>query len=282
MESSLQIFDFEGKRGRFMASDGELWFVAKDVAEALEYSAGTVSQALGTLFYNVPAEWVDQKPILVNLKDGREQLRDMLCLSEQGLYFFLARSDKPKALPFQKKIAGEILPSIRRHGAYMTPQKIEEMLTNPDTIIGLAEALKREQARRRELTAKVENDRPKVLFADSVSASSTSILVGELAKLLRQNGVDVGQNRLFETLRERGYLMKDGSSRNMPTQRSMELALFEMKETVINRPDGGIDVKKTPKVTGRGQVYFLNKFLGGCPALCFGDGEGRIDGRRSD
>jgi anti-repressor protein len=159
----------------------------------------------------------------------------------------------------------------------MTPQKIEEILTDPDTIIGLAQALKKEQEKARSLSAKVESDRPKVLFADSVSASSTSILVGELAKLLRQNGVDVGQNRLFELLRERGYLMKDGSSRNMPTQRSMDLGLFEMKETVINRSDGGIDVKRTPKVTGRGQVYFLNKFLGGHPASAAGEGGGEIE-----
>jgi anti-repressor protein len=144
----------------------------------------------------------------------------------------------------------------------MTPQKIEEILTNPDTIIGLAQTLKREREHARALTAQIDANRPKVLFADSVSASHTSILVGELAKLLRQNGVEVGQNRLFEILREKGYLMKDGSSRNMPTQRAMELGLFEMKETVINRSDGGIDVKRTPKVTGRGQVYFVNRFCG--------------------
>jgi anti-repressor protein len=144
----------------------------------------------------------------------------------------------------------------------MTPRKIEEVLTNPDTIIGLAQALKREQEKARELAAKVEADFPKVLFADSVSASKTSILVGELAKLLRQNGVEVGQNRLFEVLRNEGYLTtRGGSGRNMPTQKSMELGLFEIKEITINRSDGGIDVKKTPKVTGRGQVYFVNRFL---------------------
>jgi anti-repressor protein len=186
----------------------------------------------------------------------------MQVLFEQGVYFYLSRCDKPSALSFQKKVAGEILPSIRKYGAYMTPQKIEEILTNPDTIIGLAQTLKREQEKTRALTAKVSADRPKILFADSVAASHTSILVGELAKLLRQNGVEVGQNRLFGILREKGYLMKDGGSRNMPTQRSMELGLFEMKETVINRSDGGIDVKRTPKVTGRGQLYFVNRFCG--------------------
>ena len=262
MENSLKVFDFEDKSGRFILADGEPWFVAKDVAKALGY---VEDSSVSVLFKSVPEEWVRVNPISVNLRDGRRQLRDMLCVSEQGLYFFLARSDKPKAIPFQKKIAGEILPSIRKHGAYMTPQKIEEILTNPDTIIGLAQALKREQEKTKALTAKADADYPKVLFADSVSASKTSILVGELAKLLRQNGVEVGQNRLFEILREKGYLMKEGSGRNMPTQRSMELGLFEIKETVINRSDGGIDVKKTPKVTGRGQVYFVNKFRCGAP-----------------
>jgi anti-repressor protein len=186
----------------------------------------------------------------------------MQVLFEQGVYFYLARCDKPAALPFQRKIAGEILPSIRKHGAYMTPQKIEEVLNDPDTLIELAQILKRERAKASELAAQVEEDRPKVLFADSVSASHTSILIGELAKFLRQNGVEVGQNRLFERLREEGYLMKDGSSRNMPTQRAMEMGLFEVKETTINRSDGGIDIKRTPKVTGKGQVFFVNKFCG--------------------
>jgi anti-repressor protein len=185
----------------------------------------------------------------------------MQVLFEQGVYFYLSRCDKPSASSFQKKAAGEILPSIRKYGAYMTPQKIEEILTNPDTLISLAEALKREQTKRRELAAKVESDYPKVLFADSISASQTSILVGELAKLLRQNGVEVGQSRLFEILRNEGYLVRSGSGRNMPTQRAMELGLFEIREITINRSDGGIDIKRIPKVTGCGQVFFVNKFL---------------------
>jgi anti-repressor protein len=250
MENSLRVFDFEDKRGRFVMADGEPWFVAKDVVEALGYEWKT------NLIYNVPGEWRGTKPI--STLGG---MQDMTCLSEQGLYFFLARSNMPKALPFQKKIAGEILPSIRKYGAYMTPQKIEEILTNPDTIIGLAQALKREQTKRLELAAKIDADCSKVLFADSVSASKTSILVGELAKLLRQNGVEVGQNRLFEILRNEGYLVRGGSGRNMPTQRAMERGLFEIKEITINRSDGGIDIKKTPKVTVRGQVFFVNKFL---------------------
>ncbi|MDR2779897.1 MAG: phage antirepressor KilAC domain-containing protein [Synergistaceae bacterium] len=253
MKNSLQVFDFEDRRGRFVMVEGEPWFVARDIAMALDYSEST---GISRLFEVVPSEW--KGVYRINTLGG---IQDMTCLSEQGLYFFLARSDKPKAIPFQKKIAGEILPSIRKYGAYMTPRKIEEILTNPDTIIGLAEALKRERMKRRELAARIEADYPKVLFADSVSASNTSILVGELAKLLRQNGVEVGQNRLFEILRGDGYLMRGGSCRNMPTQRAMELGLFEIREIAINRSNGEIDVKKSPRVTGRGQVYFLNRFL---------------------
>jgi anti-repressor protein len=255
MEKSLQVFDFEGRRVRIALVEGEPEFAAKDVVEGIG-AVWNGDQAVG----HVPAEW---KGVRLFLTPGGNQ--ELATLKEQGVYFYLARSNKPAALPFQKKIAGEILPSIRKYGAYMTPQKIEEALCNPDTIITLAQALKAEQAKARELESKAAENYPKVLFADSVAASRTSILIGELAKLLRQNGVEIGQNRLFEKLRDEGYLMKEGSSRNMPTQRSMEMGLFEVKETTINRSDGGIDVKKTPKVTGRGQIYFINK-LSGKPA----------------
>jgi anti-repressor protein len=252
MNNSLQVFEFEDRKVRVIEKSGEVRFVAKDIVEGV----GAVWKASDSTRH-IPEDW---KGVHSVWTPGGMQ--EMQTLSEQGVYFYLARSDMPAALPFQRKIAGEILPSIRKYGAYMTPQKIEEVLYNPDTLINLAQVLKKEQTKARELAAKIEEDRPKVLFADSVSASRTSILIGELAKLLRQNGVEIGQNRLFEKLREEGYLMKDGSSRNMPTQRAMELELFEVKETTINRSDGGIDIKKTPKVTGRGQVYFVNKFRG--------------------
>ena len=143
----------------------------------------------------------------------------------------------------------------------MTPQKIEEMLLNPDTIIQLATTLKQEQQARQRAEKQIEEQKPKVLFADAVTASHTSILVGELAKLLRQNGIDTGQNRLFEWLRNNGYLIRrKGTDYNMPTQYSMDLGLFEVKETSITHSDGHVSVSKTPKVTGKGQVYFINKF----------------------
>jgi anti-repressor protein len=252
MEKALQVFSFEGKETRIVEVEGEPRFVAKDVATALGYSESSTKG--NDLFRNIPEEWKGVES--VSTPGG---IQEMLCLSEQGLYLFLGRSDKAAALPYQKKVAGEIMPSIRKYGAYMTPQKIEEILLNPDTIISLAEALKKEQTKSKELEAKLAEDYPKVLFADSVAASRTSILVGELAKILRQNGVEVGQNRLFQWLRDKGYLMKEGGSRNMPTQRAIEMGLFEIKERTIQNPDGSIRTTKTPLVTGRGQIYFINK-----------------------
>ncbi|OYS68275.1 phage repressor protein/antirepressor Ant, partial [Limosilactobacillus reuteri] len=149
----------------------------------------------------------------------------------------------------------------RKHGAYMTPQTIEKALLNPDTIINLATQLKKEQEQRKQLQAENEQMKPKALFADAVATSNSSILIGQLAKILRQNGIQIGQNRLFAWMREHGYLGTRGSNRNVPTQRSMELGLFKTKETVINHSDGHTTVNITTKVTGKGQQYFINKFL---------------------
>ena len=187
----------------------------------------------------------------------------MTVVNESGLYNVILRSDKPEAKPFRKWVTSKVLPSIRKHGAYMTPQKIEEVLLNPDTIIKLATELKAEQEKRVALESKVEQYKPLVAFANSVSVAKTSILVGELAKLLKQNGVDMGQNRLFAWMRENGYLIsRKGTDYNMPTQRSMEMELFEIKESTISHGDGHTSISKTPKVTGKGQIYFINLFLG--------------------
>jgi anti-repressor protein len=145
----------------------------------------------------------------------------------------------------------------------MTPDTLEKALYNPDFLIRLATELKDTQAHVKHLEAKIDNDKPKVIFADAVSTSKTSILIGDLAKIIKQNGIDIGQKRLFAWLRDNGYLIKrNGSDYNMPTQCSMELGLFEVKETIISRPDGHVTVNKTPKVTGKGQQYFINKFIG--------------------
>ncbi|MBO8158856.1 phage antirepressor [Thermosyntropha sp.] len=182
-------------------------------------------------------------------------------IPEGDLYRLIIRSKLPAAERFERWVFDEILPTIRKHGAYMTPEKIEEVLLNPDTIISLAQQLKAEQETRKALETKIEEDKPKTIFADAVSASQTSILVGDLAKLLKQNGVEIGQKRLFQYLRENGYLIKSGNSKNMPTQKAMEKGLFEIKERTITNPDGSIRITKTPKVTGKGQIYFINHFL---------------------
>lgn len=183
-------------------------------------------------------------------------------LTESGVYKLIFKSKKKEAEKFQDWVTDEVLPSIRRHGAYMNDDTLEKALTSPDFLIQLATNLKEEQEKRKLLEEEIKTNAPKVVFADAVSTSHTSILVGELAKLLKQNGVDTGQNKLFIWLREHGYLIKrKGSDYNMPTQRAMEQELFEIKETPIVHSDGHITVSKTTKVTGKGQQYFINKFI---------------------
>lgn len=252
MDKSVQMFQFQQHAVRVVKDEqGEPWFVAKDVAEILSLGNSNSSVAL-----------LDDDEKGIHSVETLGGNQEMTVINESGLYSLILRSRKPEAKKFKKWITSEVLPSIRKHGGYLTPEKVEEALLNPDTIIRLATELKEERVKRLALASKVQADAPKVLFADSVSASSTSILVGELAKILKQNGIEIGQNRLFERLRQDGFLMKDGSSRNMPTQRSMDMGLFTIKETVINKPDGSVLVSKTVKVTGRGQVYFIDYFLG--------------------
>jgi anti-repressor protein len=247
---ALKVFDFEGRQVRIVKVDGELYFVAKDVVEGI----GAVWNGEQNIRH-VPEEW---KGVISVMTPRGEQ--NMSVFSEHGLYFYLARSDKPAALPFQKYIAGNILPSIRKFGGYLTDRKLEEVLTDPDTLIRLAQNLKTEKEKRQILEAQIDADRPKVLFAESVEASDSSILIGDMAKLLKQIGVEIGPHRLFEWLRQNGYLMKTGESRNMPTQRAMEAGLFEIRERVIDNPNGSILLTRTSKITGRGQCFFLNLF----------------------
>lgn len=178
-------------------------------------------------------------------------------LTESGVYKLIFKSKKKEAEKFQDWVTDEVLPQIRKHGMYAK----DELLNNPDLLIQVATQLKKEREEKKLLQEKIQEDKPKVLFAEAVSASHTSILVGELAKILKQNGVDIGQKRFFEWLRRNGYLIKrHGTDYNMPTQKSMDQGLFEIKETSITHADGHISISKTPKVTGKGQVYFINKF----------------------
>ena len=253
-ESAIQVFSNEEFRVRTIEDNGEIWFVAKDIAEALEYSYWQPN-----IVAHVPEVWKGIKRI--NTPGGYQE---MLCLTENGVYFFLGRSDKKKALPYQMWIAGEVVPSIRKHGMYATPAKVEDILSNPDAFIQVLQAYKAEREKRESLEAKIEEDKPKLIFAEAVNTSKESILIGNLAKVLRQNGVEIGQNRLFEWLRENGFLIKcKGERWNMPTQDSIERGLFEVKTRVINNPDGTTRIVRTTKVTGKGQIYFVNRFLKG-------------------
>lgn len=184
-------------------------------------------------------------------------------IPENVFYRLAMKAKNETAEKFQAVVADQIIPSIRKHGAYITPDTLERMIADPDTTIKLLTALKEEQQKRKELESQAEANRPKVLFADAVATAKTSILIGELAKLLKQNGVkDMGQNRLFDWMRNNGYLIRrKGTDYNMPTQRSMELGLMEIKETSVSHADGYVSITKTPKITGKGQQYFINRFM---------------------
>lgn len=251
--NNLQIVDQRWVLGQDLKIYGdkeEPLFLAKDVAKRIEHS--DVSTMLRT---------VEEEEKLTQTMFVSGQNRECWFLTEDGLYEVLMQSRKPIAKEFKKQVK-RILKDIRKHGIYATPQKLEEMLTDPDTMIRTLQALKTERDKVAELREKVYEDRSKVIFADAVSVSTTSILVGDCAKIIKQNGVDIGGTRFFRWLREYGYLIKrKGTDYNMPTQKSMELDLFEIKETVITHSDGHTTISKTPKVTGKGQVYFINKLV---------------------
>ena len=190
---------------------------------------------------------------------GAEVIQKLVYINEKNLYKVIMRSDKPQAEPFQDWVCGEVLPSIRKTGSYSIQKLSRKELAQ--MVIEAEEEKERLQLEVKKREDKIEQDKPKVLFADAVCTSKRSCLVAELAKILQQNGVNIGQNRLFKWLRSNGYLCQKGQYYNQPTQKAMELGLFEIKKTSINKPDGSVLVTSTTKVTGRGQVYFVNKFL---------------------
>lgn len=247
--SKLEIFEnSEFGEIRTVEIDGEPWFVGRDVATVLGYS--NPRKAIG--------DHIDDEDKGVTKCDTLGGSQDLTIINESGLYSLILSSKLPNAKAFKRWVTSEVLPAIRKHGLYAK----EELLDNPDIAIAAFKALKEEREARKALEAENERMQPLALFAKSVSASDTSILIGDLAKLLKQNGYDTGQKRLFEELRQRSFLMKAGSSKNLPTQKAMKLGLFEVKESTINNPDGSVRVTKTTKVTGKGQVYFVNLFLG--------------------
>lgn len=249
--SEIKVFEnLEFGKVRVSVVDGEPMFCLADVAKSLGYSnpaKAVIDHCKGVTVLETPTQSGVQP-----IKYGKEG----------EVYRLTMKSKLPNAEKFQDWVCNEVLPSIRKHGAYMTDNVLEQAISNPDFMIGLLQNLKEEQKKRIEAEAKIEVDKPKVLFSEAVTTSKTSILIGDLAKIIKQNGVEMGQNRMFSWLRDNGYLIKrKGSDFNMPTQKSMEMKLFEIKETAITHSDGHITINKTPKVTGAGQVFFVNKLL---------------------
>ena len=229
--------------------DDEPWFVGKDVAKILGYSR--TADAIKA--------HVDDDDKLTRCFTDSGQSRQMYVINESGMYALILSSKLPSAKRFKHWVTSEVLPAIRKHGAYMTDEKAWDITHNAES---LADLLQQAAEQLREKDIEIERMRPKEIFSDAITASNTSILIGDLAKILKGNGIDIGQKRLFHWMRENGYLIKGSrSDRNMPTQRSMEMKLFEIKESSYISGDGVNHITKTPKVTGKGQKYFINKFL---------------------
>ena len=246
-DTSVQVFSSQefGQLRVIQREDGEPWFVAKDVCAILELKNPRTTLALLD---------EDEKGVhIVDTPGGKQQ---MTIVTEPGFYKLVMRSRKPEAKAFQRWVTHEVLPALRRDGAYVASDGTEDDATlMARALIAAERTIERNKARIAELE-------PKALFADAVAASDGTCLVGELAKMLRQNGVNVGQNRLFAMLRDDGFLGKSGSNRNVPTQRAMEMGLFRIKETAITHSDGHVSINRTPKCTGKGQRYFIERYCG--------------------
>ena len=241
-------------------SDNQFWATREQIGRLLGYAEPDI--AIGKI-HNRNKERLDKFSTLtrmVKVEGNRTVTREVTVYSFKGLLEICRFSNRPNADSVMDFI-WEVADEIRKHGMYVTPQAAEQILKDPDVFIRVLQELKNEREKAKALSEQIEMNKPKVIFAESVETSKNSILIRELAKLLRQNGYIVGQNRLFAELRERGYLMKCGSDYNMPTQKSMELGLMEILERTINRGEGQILVKRTPKITGKGQIYFVNMFL---------------------
>lgn len=273
--NNLQFFNFEDQSVRVVKINEEPWFVGKDLTNILGYTNGP----------KAIKDHVDEEDKLSERIVMSGQHRQVFLVNESGLYSLILSSKMPNAKKFKRWVTREVLPAIRKHGAYMTDEKIEEVLTDPDTIIKLATQLKDErqqrlieQQLRRDAESQVREMKPKALFADAVTSSKSTVLISDLAKMIKQNGVhylyvtvngttkklNMGPNNLFKWMRENHYLIaRKGSDYNSPTQRSMLMELFEIKEKTIVHSDGHTTISKTPKVTGKGQQYFINLFLNG-------------------
>lgn len=251
MDQLQKVFNYQDQQVRTVVKDGEPWFVAKDVCSVLEIKNNR--DALARL------EEDEKGVVLTDTLGGTQELT---AVNEPGLYSLILGSRKPEAKQFKRWITHEVIPTIRKTGGYVANDDLFIQTYLPQADEQTKQLFKVTLHTMKEQSKQIETMKPKALFADAVEASESSVLVGELAKILQQNGVKIGQNRLFKWLRENGYLIrKKGESLNLPTQRSMDMGLFEIKKRTINNPDGSVRTTRTPKVTGKGQIYFVNKFI---------------------
>lgn len=254
MNNEIQKFDFKGAPLRTLTDKAEEpWFVAKDVCDILGIDTNHLREALDD----------DEITNLRNSEVWNQPGRAPLIISEPGLYKLIMRSRKPEAKEFQRWVTHEVLPQIRRTGGYIPTSDADDDMTILAKAVMIGQRTMEEQKRRiAEQQSRIVELEPKALFADAVAASDGTCLVGELAKMLRQNGLNIGQNRLFQLLRDDGFFGKSGSNRNVPTQKAMDLGLFRIKETAVTHSDGHVTISRTPKVTGKGQRYFIARY---CP-----------------
>ena len=253
--NNLQIFDSpDFGQIRTIQQNGEPWFVGKDVADILGYQNGSRD-------VNRHVDEDDRQ----NYQNGTfESNRGLTIINESGLYSLILSSKMPKAKEFKRWVTSEVIPAIRKTGGYIAgSENMTDAEIMAKAVLVAQSTIQQRDQRIKELESDVAAAKPKVLFADAVSASDSTILIGDLAKLIKQNGHPIGQKRLFNWMREQGYLIKRaGADYNSPTQRAMEMGLFKIKETAISHSDGHVSVSKTTKVTGKGQQYFINKFCG--------------------
>lgn len=254
--ADLQLFSSE-RFGRLRATqiDCEVWFAATDVAKALGYrDANQITRALD----DDEKRWSEG-----TLSECTHSHLGIRLINESGLYRVLMRSQRPEAIPFQRWLAHEVVPEIRRNGGYIATSPED---SDADIMARALLIAQKTIDRKNELIAlheaTIEDMKPKALFADAVADSDGTCLIGELAKMMCQNGLEIGQNRLFKLLQRDGYLSKSGSNRNVPTQRSMDMKLFRIKETAVTHSDGRVTINRTPKVTGKGQAYFIGRYCG--------------------
>lgn len=254
--ADLQLFSSE-RFGRLRATqiDCEVWFAATDVAKALGYrDANQITRALD----DDEKRWSEG-----TLSECTHSHLGIRLINESGLYRVLMRSQRPEAIPFQRWLAHEVVPEIRRNGGYIATSTED---SDADIMARALLIAQKTIDRKNELIAlheaTIEDMKPKALFADAVADSDGTCLIGELAKMMCQNGLEIGQNRLFKLLQRDGYLGKSGSNRNVPTQRSMDMKLFRIKETAVTHSDGRVTINRTPKVTGKGQAYFIGRYCG--------------------